>query len=368
VKIARVEAIPVAVPVRTPLKMAVATVVVRTCIVVRITTDDGIEGIGESVLATYFSGETLASAVDLIENQFAPALIGRDPGELVAIRTLLRRIAVHNNGARAAVETALHDVAATAAGVPLYEWYGGRVRDSVPTIWHVSGGSAAAHAAEAAAAVEAGYPLVKVKVGSPDYANDVASVHAVREAVGDRTQILLDANQGFDVADAIRFARDTASARPAFLEQPVFREDLVGMAEVAAASPITIAADEGVFTAMDLRTHLHLRAAGAVVVKMMKAAGPIGVREVFAVADAAGIGVHFAGMAGQTSIGAAHAAHLALAVPNLKYGSGISPQYLADDIVVEPMRPIDGHLHPSSAPGVGVQLDEDQLARYRAEP
>ncbi len=366
-KIARIEAIPVAVPVRTPLKMAVATVHERTCIVVRVTTDDGAEGIGESVLAAYFSGETLASAVDLIANQFAPALVGMDPAEIVVIRRLMRRIAVHNNGARAAVEMALHDVVATASGVPLYEWYGGRSRDAVPTIWHVSGGTAAAHATEAAEAVADGYPLVKVKVGSPDFANDVASVHAVREAVGDGTRILLDANQGWDAADAIRFSREVAGARPEFLEQPVLRDDIAGMARVNQAAPITIAGDEGIFTATDLHTHLELKAVGAVVVKLMKTAGPIGAREVFAVADAAGIGVHFAGMAGQTSISAAHAAHLAIAVPNLKYGSGISPQYLADDIVAERLLPVEGHLHPSSAPGVGVQIDEDKLARYRTD-
>ncbi|MGI9597236.1 MAG: enolase C-terminal domain-like protein, partial [Acidimicrobiales bacterium] len=116
-----------------------------------------------------------------------------------------------------------------------------------------------------------------------------------------------------------------------------------------------------------LRTHLAFGAVGAVVAKLMKAAGPIGVREVFAVADAADIGVHLAGMAGQTSISAAHGAHLALAVPNLRFGSGISPQYLADDICVERFLPQRGHLHPSDQPGLGVEIDESALARYRVD-
>jgi L-alanine-DL-glutamate epimerase-like enolase superfamily enzyme len=365
-KIDRIEAIPVEVPVTRPLTMAVATVNARTCIVVRITTDDGAVGIGESVVARYFTGESLASATDLVGGVLTEALIGRDPGDLNELRRLMRRIAVHNNGARAAVEMALHDLVAQAAGLPLYAFYGGRARESVPTIWHVSGGSAEALADEAARAVAEGFPLVKVKVGG-DVDTDLAATIAVREAIGPDPELLPDANQGWDVAAATRYLDGVVAARPGFVEQPLPHWDLVGMATLVANSPVTVAADEGVFDANELRTALAVGAAGAVVAKLMKAAGPIGVREVFAVADAAGIGVHFAGMAGQTSIGAAHAAHLAIAVPNLRYGSGISPHYLAEDICTERFLPIAGHLYPSDRPGVGVDIDEAALTRFRVD-
>ncbi len=366
VKIQTVEAIPIELPVTRPLKMAVATVSVRTCIVVRITTDDGLTGLGESVLARYFSGESLASAHDLITNVYTEVLIGRDPGEVNTIRTLMRRISVHNSGARAAVEMALLDIIAQAAGIPLYRFYGGRARESVPTIWHVSGGTPQEMAAEAANAAGEGYPLVKIKVGS-DVDQDVASTYAVRDAVGDEVMILPDANQGWDVGDALRYMRGVEDARPGFVEQPVDRSDIIGMATLVSQSPVLVAGDEGIFDAKELLTYLSMKAAGAVVAKLMKAAGPLGVRDVFAVADAAGIGVHFAGMAGQSSISAAHGAHLALAMPNLRFGSGISPQYLADDVCEERFLPIDGHLFPSDAPGVGVTIDEDKLHHYRVD-
>lgn len=365
-RIERVESIPIEVPVRRPLKMAVATVNVRTCIVVRITTDEGLVGLGESVLALYFSGESLASAHDLIANVYAEQLVGRDAGDVNAIRTLMRRISVHNNGARAAVEMALLDLIAQSASIPLYRYYGGRSRASVPTIWHVSGGSPEEMAAEAGEAVADGYPLVKVKVGN-DVDHDLACTYAVREAIGDDVMLLPDANQGWDVGDALRYLRGVVDARPGFVEQPVDRDDVVGMATLVSQSPVLIAGDEGIFDASALRTYLAMNAAGAVVAKLMKAAGPIGVRDLFSVADAAGIGVHFAGMAGQSSISAAHGAHLALAVPNLKFGSGISPQYLADDVCTERFLPIEGHLHPSDVPGLGVTIDEEKLTHYRID-
>lgn len=355
-----------AVPLSRPLRMAVATVHVRTCIVVRITTTDGVEGIGEAVVARYFSGESLASAVELISSVYGPELVGRDAGELNAIRVFMRRVAVHNNAARAAVEMALHDVVAKAAGVPLHQWYGGKSREAVPTIWHVSGGDPRSNAEDAGRAVhEDGYRFVKVKVGG-DVEVDIAKVHAVREAVGDDVVILPDANQGWDVTSALRFCHGIAETSPGFVEQPVPAHDVLGMAKVN-AGPVPIAGDEGVFDAAALRTHLQLGAVEAVVAKLMKGAGPIGVREVFAVADAAGIGVHFAGMAGQTSVGAAHATHLAAAVPNLAYGAGICPYYLEGDIVTEPFTAVDGMLHPPTGPGLGLELDEESLRRYQVD-
>jgi L-alanine-DL-glutamate epimerase-like enolase superfamily enzyme len=365
-KIDRIEAIPIEVPVRRPLKMAVATVYTRTCIIVRITTDDGVVGVGESVLARYFSGESLASAADLIVNEYTPVLLGQDPTRVESHRALMRRISVGNSGARAAVEMALLDVTAQAAGIPLYQYYGGRSRDSVPTIWHVSGGTPEEMAAEAGEAVADGYPMVKVKVGR-DVDDDLAATYAVRSAVGDDVVILPDANQGWSVGDALRYLRGVADARPGFVEQPVSRHDMMGMAHLVSHSPVLVAGDEGVFDEHDLRTYLAVKAVGAVVAKLMKAAGPIGVRNVFALADAAGLGVHFAGMAGQTSISAAHGAHLALAVPQLRFGSGISPQYLADDVCIERFLPKSGHLYPSDAPGVGVQIDEQSLTKYRVD-
>ncbi len=364
--IRQVEAIPIEVPVLRPLKMAVATVTVRTCIVVRVHTDDDITGIGESVVTRYFTGESLASAYDLITNAFADVLVGRSASDIEEIATLMRRISVYNPGARAAVEMALHDIVAQAAGQPLYEYYGGKQRPSVPTVWHTSGDSPEAMAEEAAGAVADGFPFVKLKVGG-DVDRNLESTYAVRAAIGDDVTLMPDANQGWNVQDALRYLEGVADARPGFVEQPVHRDDIVGMSELVKRSPVLVAGDESIFNAEDLRNYIAFNAVGAVVTKLMKSAGPIGMRKVIELADQADLGVHFAGMAGQTSISAAHAAHQAMATPRLRFGAGISPHYLADDICAERFLPIDGHLHPSNAPGVGVVIDEGKLAHFRVD-
>jgi L-alanine-DL-glutamate epimerase-like enolase superfamily enzyme len=342
--------------------MAIATVFERTTIVVRVRTDDGLTGLGEAVVASYFTGETLASAHHLITDVIGPELIGKDPRELVAIRTAMSRMTFGNQAARAAVEMALHDLVARSAGVPLFDWYGGRTRVDVPTIWHVSGTEPTELAESAAAAVDDGYSIVKVKVGG-DVENDVAKVDAVREAVGADVMILADANQGWDVPSAVRFSRAIADLGVAFIEQPVHYSDVIGMA-AANRAPVPIAADEGVFDAAALTLHTRLDAVSAVVVKLMKSAGPIGARELIAVADASGIGIHFAGMPGQSSIGAAHAVHLASAIPTLVYGAGICPYYLEADIVDEPLVATNGALRAPESDGIGLDLDEAMLARF----
>jgi o-succinylbenzoate synthase len=367
VKIIAVDAIPVAVPVRTPLRMAGATVTARTCILVRLHTDEGHSGIGEGVVAPYFTGETLASAVAAVRDWYTPILQGADPFDVTTLGRQLQRATHGNSAARSAVDIALHDVVARTLGVPLYRLLGGKARERVPTIYHVSNYDPDRDAAEAADAVADGFRLVKVKVGSSDVDRDVACVRAVRETVGEGVGILPDANQGWSVAEAIRFARGVEAAHPLLIEQPVPRDDLAGMAAVRAATPLVIAADEGVFTARDLYQHLHADAVGGVVTKLIKAGGIGGVRAVADVAHAANIGVHLAGMAGETSIAAAAALHVATALAELRFGSGISPHYLADDVVTNPLRPERGDLIVPEGPGLGVELSEDKVDQLRVD-
>lgn len=364
-RIITVDAIPIAVPLRAPLKMAVATVSRRSSIVVRLRTDDGLEGVGDGVLAMYFTGETLASAVHLVRDVWSSLLIGANPFDISAIGRDLDRVAIGNSATRSAVEIALYDLIGRALNTPLHDLLGGRMRTSIPTIWHVSSGDLETDASSAAGAVNTGFQLVKVKVAMASVSEDVTRVRAVRQAVGDDVALLLDANQGWSPDEAIRFARLVHDVNPGFIEQPVPRSDVAGMARVCRASPVPIAGDEGIFTARDLYSYLRAGATGAVVLKLIKAGGVIGAAQLAGLAQAAGIGVHFAGMPGETSISAAAAVHLASALPELRFGSGIAAHYLMHDIVTDPLTVVDGAYVPPSGPGLGVDISQEALDRFR---
>jgi L-Ala-D/L-Glu epimerase len=364
-KIVSVEAIPVAVPLQAPLKMAVATVTARTCILVRLTADDGLQGIGEGVIAPYFTGESLASAVSLVRETYEPLLLGTDPTDVHAIGRAIDKASFGNSATRSAMEIALYDLSARSMGVPLYRLLGGKTRETVPTIWHVSSADPDKDAAAAAKAAADGFRLVKVKVGTQRVDRDVACVAAVRQAVGDDVDLLLDANQGWTVEAAVQFARQVEPYHPLLIEQPVRRDNVLGLAEVRRSTPIVVAADEGVFTAQDLYLHLQMQAVDGVVAKLIKGGGIAGVRQLMAVAETAGIGVHFAGMAGETSVAAAAAVHLATAVPELRFGSGIASHYLTDDVVTTWFRPHNGAYTVPESPGLGVELSDEAVDRLR---
>ncbi|MPY86243.1 MAG: hypothetical protein GEV00_24160, partial [Actinophytocola sp.] len=138
----------------------------------------------------------------------------RDATDLHAITHDMDRVASGNTAARSAVEIALFDLLGKAHGVPLHQLFGGRVRETVPTIWHLSGGDAKATAEDAVRAQKEGFELFKVKVGTGTLDEDVARVCAVREAVGPEGSLLLDANQGWTVEEAVLFCRQVEPQRP----------------------------------------------------------------------------------------------------------------------------------------------------------
>ncbi|HUZ90082.1 MAG TPA: enolase C-terminal domain-like protein [Candidatus Acidoferrales bacterium] len=357
---------PVRLTLHRPLKMSIATVPERECVVVEAMTDGGPTGLGESVLAPYFTGENVAGAMRAINLVIAPALVGSDVFDLAGASMTMERVLHGNAAAKAAVDVALHDAAARALGIPLYILLGGRVRNRVASTWHVVGTSPQEVADETAAGLGMGFTAVKLKVGSQNLALDLARLDAVCRIVGSGVQVRVDANQAWSPSQAIRFLEATRDRDLQFLEQPVHRDDVAGMARVAASSSTPVAPDEGVYDATGALTYLRSEAAGGFVPKLIKG-GITGVRHLAAVADAANVGLHLAGMPGESSICAAAATHLAVALPRLPWDSGISPHSISSDLVQEPMVLIDGCYEPPTGPGIGVSLDRRSLARARID-
>jgi L-alanine-DL-glutamate epimerase-like enolase superfamily enzyme len=365
-RIADVEAIPIGVPLPRPLRMSFITVERRESILVRVRTEQGAEGIGDAMTVPYFTGETALGAQRLVREVFAPALVGLDPLDLgVAVGRL--EAAVGNPAARAAVDGALHDLAGRLLGVPVSTLLGGRQRDRVEATWHVSNMDPEADARDAADAVRRGFRILKIKVGAPDPRRDLLGLRAIREAVGEDVRLYVDANQAWRPDQAIRFVRRAEEYGVELVEQPVARSDLAGMAAVARAVEAAVAPDEGVWSAEELLTYARQGAATAVVAKLIKSGGIVGLRRLIAVAEAANVGLYLAAMPGETSVSAAAAIHLACATRRLPFGTAIAPHYIDYDIVREPIRPSDGAFQPLDGPGLGVELDPAAVEACRLD-
>jgi L-alanine-DL-glutamate epimerase-like enolase superfamily enzyme len=337
-------------------------------LLLKIHTDAGISGVGEVSCTPVWSGEDNVTAAHFIQTILAPLLIGQDPTAIERLTQRMQRAIFGNAFTRAGLEMALWDILGKAAGLPLYRLLGGPVREFVPTKFSVTGLTPDQAAQVAAWAVAQGFRTMKVKVGLEPEA-DVARVAAVREAIGPEIRLGVDANGGWSPRVAIQTIRRLAAYNIFFAEQPVQPFDLSWLADVRANVAVPVMADESVNTPQDALALVRAGAADIFSVYVAKGGGIGPARKIAAVAEAAGLTCT---VGSNLELGVASAAmiHLAMATPGIGAEEFpcdiIGPFYYESDLLVEPLPIQAGAARPFERPGLGVELDEGLLARYRA--
>jgi L-alanine-DL-glutamate epimerase-like enolase superfamily enzyme len=313
-------------------------------VTVRLRDADGAEGWGEAAPSRFY-GET-AETVLAVLPRLAAAIEDLDPWHLEEAEARMHLALRHNGAAKTAVSAALHDLAAKRLGVPLWKLWGldpARAPRSSFTI------AIAADDETLRARVRdaAGYPILKVKLGSPaGYARDEAIIRLVRDAAPEAI-LRVDANAAWDAKGALRMSERLAALGVEFLEQPLPPHDLVGLRFVRERSALPIVADESCVMAHDVA-----RLAGVVDGVNLKLAKCGGLREahrIVAAARAHGMLV-MAGCMIETSLGITAAAHLA---PLLDYVDLDGAALLADDPYVGATI-AGGVVRLPDAPGLGV--------------
>ncbi|MDR7482641.1 MAG: mandelate racemase/muconate lactonizing enzyme family protein [Armatimonadota bacterium] len=370
-KIASVKTYTLSAALDRPLLFGIGAFGTFTATLVEVRTDDGHVGWGEAIARK--APEVVTTA---IHHLMAPLVLGRDPRDLEGLWDLLfeqlRRWG-HYRGfvfeALSGIDIALHDLLARAAGVPLYKFLGGAGRTEVRCYASsVYFAPIEQMAAEAAAQAAAGHVAIKVKIGRPPALGglraDVASVRAVREAVGPEVEIMLDANGAYDAATAVRVARQLEPLDVAWLEEPVPPDDLSGYALLRQRTTIPLACGESEFGVFGFRDLIERRAVDILQPEIARIGGFVGARRAAALAHAYNLRVApHTGFSG----GVAHLAslHLAAALPNVStYEYFYAPNALRD-IFVQPFpAPRRGMLALPASPGLGLDLNWDLIRRY----
>jgi muconate cycloisomerase len=383
-KIRACEAFIVALPWRRLHRMAFPGEKLGNYVIVRLFTDEGIEGLGEATVikewggdyGRYF-GESPATTVRLIESVLGPALEGSDPFDIEAAH---RRMDTAVKGwpyAKTALDEALHDIKGKALGVPVYQLLGGLIREEVPVAHSLGWLEYDEAVSEATAAVSEGIKTIKIKVGR-DATYDVEVVRLVREAIGPERDIVVDANQGWPTPKyAVRILERMSEYGIRYAEQPV--EGLRRMADVAHRSDVPIMADESAWTPQDVLEIAELGAADMISLYTTKPGGLFKAKKVAAVAEAAGLPLNVNG-SHETGVGNAGNLHLVASTAAVTE-AGVFPvtslrddqptemagkMYL-DDIVTRPFEYRDGCLIVPNGPGLGVELDMSKVAEYRVQ-
>ena len=363
-RIARIAIVAVRLPLTEPFVISYGTFPDVPTVLVRLETDEGLVGWGEGTPDAVVTGETFGGVAETLR-EIAPALLGRDPRDRSgALRAVEARVTGAPT-ARAALDIALHDLAARAAGLPVWALLGGRAREATTISRVVSMKSPEAMAGDARRHVAAGFRTVKLKVGQADnVALDVARVAAVRAAIGSDIAIKIDVNQGWRTpGTAIRAIRQLVPYDPVYIEQPVDQRDLEGLAEVRRACGVPIMADEAIHGPHEALRAVGLRACDLINIKLMKSGGLLGALTINAIAETAGIGCQVGTMV-ESAVASAAGLHLALALHNVQTVEMGGPLMLATDLA-----PLRGYYRRDrvsipDGPGLGIIPDQGILMQH----
>jgi L-alanine-DL-glutamate epimerase-like enolase superfamily enzyme len=359
-KITRVEVLQVDLAPKVVRTDAIQSFITQETPMVRVFTDDGLIGTGYS----YTIGTGGSSVVALIKEHLAPRLIGRDPMNIEAIwkslffATHATAVGAITSLALAAIDIALWDLRCRAAGRPLWQEAGG-AQESVP-VYTTEGGwlyiEAAAIIDDTLAAKAQGFGGAKVKIGRPHVSEDVARLSALREAVGRGFEIMVDANQAFTVAEAIRRARAFEPIDLAWFEEPLPAEDLGGHVRLAASTALPIAVGESIYHPSHFREYLQRGACSIVQADVARIGGITPWLKVAHLSETFNVAIcpHF--------LMELHVS-LCAAVPNAAWVEWI-PQL--DDITTSRMIVRDGKAAPSNEPGIGIAWDWKAITKRQA--
>jgi L-Ala-D/L-Glu epimerase len=371
-RIVRLEAIPLHLPVKTPLVESHGTFSVFDHVIVKLHADNGLVGLGEVEAYPSFERmgvETQAGIVSVLAEQLAPAIQGCDPFNLSQIWHRMDKAVVGFLRVKAAIDIALHDLMARHLNVPVYDLLGGKMRDSYVVEgvgYGISIGEPKEVAAIAKAAVARGYRQLELKAGDAKPARDVERLRLVREAIGTEIPIKIDFNGFYDTKTAIRLIRQMQEIGVQWIEQPAQFWDLEGLALIRQSVETTIVVDESVESPHDMMRVARQQAADAVHVKPTIKGGFTVVRKIVAVAEAAGIAV-VPGTSAPSGVGIAASGHFIAAYPHLSGGAHGSPlDTLVEDVVKTPIPADSVTVTVPDTPGLGIELDERAVEKYRA--
>ena len=320
---------------------------------------DGASGTGYS----YTIGTGGSSVVALLRDHLCPRLIGRDAYEIESIwkdlffHTHATAVGAITALALAAIDTALWDLKCKRANLPLHKVAGGAQR-RVP-VYTTEGGwlhlEPAVLVDQTLAAREAGFRGAKIKVGRPHVSEDVARLSAVRDAVGPGFEIMVDANQAFTVAEAIRRARHYEPLDLAWFEEPMPAEDITGHVRLSQSTSLPIAVGESIYHPSHFREYLQAGGCSIVQADVARIGGITPWLKVAHLAETFNVSIcpHFLM---EIHVG------LCAAVPNAAWVEYI-PQL--DDVTTSRLKIEDGYAWPSDAPGLGIEWDERALADRR---
>jgi galactonate dehydratase len=344
---------------------------------VKVYTDEGIEGVGEATLE--YKEKAICGAIEHIREY----LIGKNPLNIEKHWHDIYRDAYWRGGAvlmsaLSAVEMALWDILGKSLNVPVYQLLGGKVRDDVRIYvngWFAGAKTPQEFGEKAKIAAERGVTAMKwdpfgktyMNISNKDLNTALECVAAVRDAVGEEVDLLIEGHGRFNIPTGIKIAKELEQFKPMFFEEPTPPDNLDALKAVRDKSPVAISAGERLYTRWDYKAMFDKMAADYIQPDISHAGGIMELKKIAAIAES-----HYIPFAPHNPSGpVANAATLQLAAccPNFTILEIMySDVEYRKDITTENLEYKDGYIRIPDKPGIGIDLNEEECLKYPYQP
>ena len=360
-KIQRVELYKLLIPLKEPFIISLGPIYNAQNVMVRIHTESGFTGCGECSPFMSINGESIDTCF-IVGQYFAQLLKGKNALDIEGCVREMDQLIYGNTSIKSAFDMALYDIAAQYAGQPLYKFLGGQNNRTITTDYTVSIGDPAKMAADAKKIQADGFPAIKIKLGL-NGKKDVERIRAIREAVGNEIPLRIDANQGWQVEEAI----ETLNALSAFdiqhCEEPIARWEFMKLPRVKKESPIPIMADESCGDEHDAERLIELKACDYLNIKLGKAGGILKALRIVKLAEKASMHLQV-GAFMESRLAMTAFAHFALCSDQIEhYDFDTALMFSEDPVEGGISYEKNGVIHLPEEPGLGARIKLSALEK-----
>ena len=323
-----VDILPLKVKLKEPFIISLGRLDYADNVVVKITTESGLIGYGECSPFRSIHGETAETCFS-IGRLISEVFIGKNALNIEELVLLMDKVIFGNTSIKSAFDIALYDISAQAAGLPLYEFLGGKNDKPIATDYTVSIDSIDKMSADAKKILQAGYPVIKVKLGG-DPGEDILRMKSIRAAVGNEIPIRIDANQGWTKEDAIFVLSNLQELNIQHCEEPILKQNFLDLPEIRMKSSIPIMADESCCDHLDAARLIRIGACDLFNIKLGKSGGIFKALKILKLAEKNNIIMQVGGFL-ESRLGFTASAHLALSSQNIKFYDFDTPLMFEED-------------------------------------
>ncbi|MGC4035371.1 MAG: dipeptide epimerase [Chitinophagaceae bacterium] len=360
-KITSIELCKLFVPLKEPFIISLGPIYNAENVLIVIRTNQGFTGFGECSPFMSINGESADTGM-VVGQYFARYLKDKNPLQIEEHVNAMDKIIYGNTSIKSAFDIALYDIASQHAGMPLYKFLGGKKDKTIVTDYTVSIGDPEKMALDALKIKEEGYPAIKIKLGN-NGKTDVKRIKAIRDAVGNEIPLRIDANQGWNIEEAIATLKALSKFGIQHCEEPIPRWAFMHLPRIKKESPIPIMSDESCGDEHDAERLIQLNACDYLNIKLGKSGGIFKALKIVKLAELANMHLQV-GAFMESRLAMTAFAHFSLCSPLIEHFDFDTSLMFSEDPVTGGMiYKKNGIIEVPDVPGVGAIVEENRLSK-----